>query len=167
MTYLKMIERIRSFVRRRKSKRYIKILVNKRKGEVTIETAIVFTIIMILIGSMIYLSLFLHDKVAVKSYTYSGLIEGADKDEEKCEQLVQNKLSRAPLFVIKPGINFSSDVNKYKCCIEESESSTMTFLNSVISIAAGKQEIEVVRKMPIDKMYLYKSIKDGIKNERG
>ena len=118
---------------------------------------------MILIGSMVYFSLYLHDKVAIKAYSYSGLIDGADQDEVKCQELVQNKMGKTPVFVIRPSVSVSGDINKYKCDISESEKSRMTFLDKLMTFAMGKQKVEVVRKMPIDKMYLFKAIKDGIK----
>ncbi len=163
MSYLKIKSAIKKYIKRRRSKKYIRIMVKKGRGEVTIETAIVFTVIMILICSMVYFSLYLHDKVAIKSYVYSGLVEGADKDDDKCKELVQTKMRRAPVFVIRPKVSFGSDFNKYQCNISETEHSAMKFLDKVFSFTIGKQEVEVVRKMPIDKMYLFKAIKDGIK----
>lgn len=163
MNYAKIIKGIISIIKRRRSSKYIRIITKKERAEVTIETAIVFTIIMILICSMIYLSLFLHDKVAIKSYTYSGLVEGADKDKSKCNEIVQAKVRKTPTFVIRPSASFDGDINKYQCHVSEKEQSTMRFLDKVMTFAVGKQEVEVVRKMPIDKMYLYKAIKDGIK----
>ena len=163
MSYLRLKVGIKRFLRKRRENKYIKILVRREKAEVTIETAIVFTLIMILIGSMIFFGLYLHDKVAIKAYAYSGLVDGADKDEGKCQELVQNKISKAPVFVIRPSASVSGGFNKYSCDISESERSAMSFLDKIMTLTMGKQEVEVVRKMPIDKMYLFKAIKDGIK----
>ena len=162
MSYLKIKKIVRDFLRKRRSKKYIRILVNKKKAELTIETAIVFTIIMILIGSMLYFSLYLHDKVTIKSYAYSGLVEGADKEESKCKELVANKINRSPTFVIRKSAEVSEDFNKYCCEVTENEQSVMKFLDKIFTFTTGKQNVEVVRKMPIDKMYLFKAIKDGI-----
>lgn len=163
MSYLKMKRKLRSFIKRRRSKKYIRILINRERGEVTIETAIVFTIIMVLICSMLYFSLYLHDKVAIKSYAYSGLVEAADKDESKCKELVKSKVAKAPTFVIRPSASVSGDFNKYSCDVSENKQSAMNFLDNFFTFATDNQEVEVVRKMPIDKMYLFKAIKDGIK----
>lgn len=163
MSYLMMKRKVRVFIKRRKSKKYIRILINRQKAEVTIETAIVFTIILFLIGSMIYFGLYLHDKVAIKSYAYSGLVDGADKDEGECEEFVRAKIKKAPLFVIRPKVSVSGNINEYRCNISESEHSSMKFLDKIMEFTMGKQDVEVVRKMPIDKMYLFKAIKDGIK----
>ena len=43
---------------------------NKLKGEITIETAIVFPIVMLMVLLLIYFSMFLHDIVKMKSYAY-------------------------------------------------------------------------------------------------
>ena len=161
MSYLILKNKIKRFLKRRRNRRYINVLVKKERAEVTIETAIVFTIIMILIGSMIYFSLFLHDKVAIKSYAYSGLVEGADKENDKCIGLVNEKISEAPVFVIRPQVSVMEDFNRYKCDISENDMSTMSFLDKLFTFTMGKQEVEAVKKMPIDKMYLFKAIKDG------
>ena len=163
MSYLKMKRKLRSFIKRRRNKKYIRILINKERAEVTIETAIVFTIIMVLICSMLYFGLYLHDKVAIKSYAYAGLVEAADKDESKCKELVQSKVSKAPTFVIRPSASVSGDFNKYSCDVSENKHSAMNFLDNFFTFTTDNQEVEVVRKMPIDKMYLFKAIKDGIK----
>lgn len=153
---------IRNVLKKQRAKKYIRILVRKDRAELTVETAIVFTVIMVLICSMIYFGLYLHDKVAIKSYAYSGLVEGANKEEEKCKEVVQNKILRAPTFVIRPRPSVTSDFNRYRCDVTEKEYSKMTFLDKIFSFVTGGQQIEVVRKMPIDKMYLFKAIKDGI-----
>ncbi len=163
MNLLRKMKRLIHYIKKHRSKRYIKIVLKKERAEITIETAIVFTIIMILICSMIYFSLFLHDKVAVKAYAYSGLVEGADKDESKCKNIVRATIEKTPTFIIRPSVSIDGDINKYTCKVSENEQSTMRFLNKVINPSIGKQEVEVVRKMPIDKMYLFKAIKDGIK----
>lgn len=162
MRILRIKRVLRLYFKRRRQKRYIRILTQRDKAEVTIETAIVFTIIMLLICSMIYFSLFLHDKVAIKSFAYSGLVEAADKDNSKCQELVHMKINKAPTFVIRPSANISEDFNRYKCSISENEHTNMDFINQIITFAMGEQEVEVVKKMPIDKMYLFKAIKDGI-----
>ncbi len=162
MKYKKMKRIIIAIIRKHKYRKYIRIITNKERAELTIETAIVFTIIMLIICSMIYFSLYLHDKVAIKSYAYSGLIESADKEESKVKTIINNKIKRAPLFVIRPSVSFSGDFNKYKCDISEKEHRSMSFINKILSLTVGNQHIEAVRKMPIDKMHLFKAIKDGI-----
>ena len=162
MSYLALKHKLKRFFKRRRNRKYINVLVKRERAEVTIETAIVFTIIMILIGSMIYFGLFLHDKVAIKSYAYSGLVEGADKDDAKCKELVNAKINKAPVFVIRPTFSVSEDFNKYKCNIKESDKRTMNYLDQLFNFTMGNQEVEAVKKMPIDKMYLVKAVKDGL-----
>ena len=141
----------------------LKVLARKTRAEVTVETAIVFTVILVLIGSMVYFSLYLHDIVTVRAYTYSGLVEGADKDQDKCQELLYSKMKKAPLFVTFPSASISGDINKYKCSVLEKEQRRINFLDKLLPSIVGEQDVEVVRKMPIDKMYLFKVIKDGIK----
>ena len=153
----------KKYLRKRKKRKYIKVLVGRDKAEVTVETAIVFSIILVLIYSMVYFGLYLHDIVTIKAYTYSGLVEGADKDQDECQKLVYSKLKKAPVFVTIPTASVSGDINKYECMVTEKENGGIKNLNKILPAIVGSQEVEVIRKMPIDKMYLFKAIKDGIK----
>ena len=45
---------------------------NKLKGEITIETAIVFPIVMLMVLLLIYFSMFLHDIVKMTCYAYGA-----------------------------------------------------------------------------------------------
>ncbi len=163
MNVLKLKNEIKKFLRKRRARKYIKVLVRRNKAEVTVETAIVFTIILILICSMVYFSLYLHDVVTVKAYTYSGLVEGADKDQDECQKIVYSKVRNAPVFVLFLNPSVSGNINKYECSVSENEKGGIIFLNKILPTIIGNQKVEVVRKMPIDKMYLFKAIKDGIK----
>ena len=163
MNYLTIKNRFKRYLRKRKERKYIKVLVGRNKAEVTVETAIVFTIILVLICSMVYFSLYLHDIVTIKAYTYSGLVEAADKDQDECQKITYSKLKKTPVFVTIPTANVSGDINKFICKISEKENGGIKYLNKILPTIVGNQEVEVIRKMPIDKMYLFKAVKDGIK----
>ena len=163
MNYLTIKNRFKRYLRKRKERKYIKVLVGRNKAEVTVETAIVFTIILVLICSMVYFSLYLHDIVTIKAYTYSGLVEGADKDQDECQKIIYSKLKKTPVFVTVPTASVSGDINKFVCKISEKENGGIKYLNKILPTIVGSQEVEVIRKMPIDKMYLFKAVKDGIK----
>lgn len=135
----------------------------KLKAEITVETAIVLTIIMVIICSFLYMVLYLHDIVALKSFAYSGMIDGADKEYSQFCQCVKNKINGSPLFVLKKTESYSEDINAYYTNIKEQGISQMPLIGDVLEVLVGNQEIKVVKKMPIDKMYLYKAIKDGFK----
>ena len=137
----------------------------KERAEITVETAIVLTIIMILICTMIFYVLYLHDLVSIKSYSISGLVESADNNDSKLGISTQDKIDHAPLFVVRPRVSSSDDFNKVYAKIDERGTTTMPLISDVTEIIIGEQKSEVVKKMPIDKMYLFKAIKDGfVKN---
>ena len=158
-----IVKIVKLILKKKRKKKFIRILLTRENAELTVETAIVFTIILFLICSMVYCSLYLHDKVAIKAYAYAGMVEGASLEEGECQKTLYKKINKTPVFVIRPSASISGDFNKYRCKISEKEHSTMGVVSRFFTKTMGSQEVEVVRKMPIDKMYLYKAIKDGIK----
>ena len=107
MNHSTIKSKLKRYLKKRKERKYIKVLAGRSKAEVTVETAIVFTIILVLICSMIYFSLYLHDIVTIKAYTYSGLVEGADKDQDECRKITYSKLQKTPVFVTIPTASVS------------------------------------------------------------
>ena len=163
MSFIRIKNGLKKYLRKRKERKYIKVIAGRNKAEVTVETAIVFTVILILICSMVYFSLYLHDLVTIKAYSYSGLVEGADKDQNECQKIINSKMQKTPLFVTIPDASVSGDINKYVCLISEKENGGISFLDKILPTIVGSREVEIIRKMPVDKMYLFKALKDGIK----
>ena len=137
----------------------------REKAEITVETAIVMMIIMILICTILFFVLYLHDLVSLKSYSLSGLVDSADKDGTKISSSIRSKINKTPLFVIRPSVRTSDDFNKHYVEINEGGTTKMPLVVDITKMVIGEQRSEVVKKMPIDKMYLFKAIKDGfVKN---
>ena len=67
---------------------------NKLKGEITIETAIVFPIVMLMVLLLIYFSMFLHDIVKMKSYAYGAGCTYAEMEFKDFESNVEKKFSQ-------------------------------------------------------------------------
>ena len=74
---------------------------NKLKGEITIETAIVFPIVMLMVLLLIYFSMFLHDIVKMKSYAYGARCTYAEMEFKDFESNVEKKFQSIPLFITK------------------------------------------------------------------
>ena len=74
---------------------------NKLKGEITIETAIVFPIVMLMVLLLIYFSMFLHDIVKMKSYAYVAGCTYAEMEFKDFESNVEKKFQSIPLFITK------------------------------------------------------------------
>ena len=64
---------------------------NKLKGEITIETAIVFPIVMLMVLLLIYFSMFLHDIVKMKSYAYGA---GCTYAEMEFKEMLKRSFSQ-------------------------------------------------------------------------
>ena len=67
---------------------------NKLKGEITIETAIVFPIVMLMVLLLIYFSMFLHDIVKMKSYAYGAGCTYAEMEFKDFESMLKRSFSQ-------------------------------------------------------------------------
>ena len=67
---------------------------DKLKGEITIETAIVFPIVMLMVLLLIYFSMFLHDIVKMKSYAYGAGCTYAEMEFKDLKVMLKRSFSQ-------------------------------------------------------------------------
>ena len=87
---------------------------NKLSGQITLETAIVMPIVMIIVGTFLSISLYIHDVITVKSYAYSLAIEYRECNLEEFAQKVCNQIAQAPLFVMDTKAECARENDGYK-----------------------------------------------------
>ena len=133
------------------------------KGEISIETAIVMAVILMIIGALIYFSLYVHDVVTIKAYTHAAMVESAADDYGVFKNKVSQQLKKMPLFVLQVSTSYSENIDFYTVEIVETPHTTMKWLNSIIGLLNGKHTMKVTRKISTDRMYLFKAIEDGFK----
>ena len=135
------------------------------KGEITIETAIVFTIILSVIGAMISVTLYAHDMVVIRSACYAALSEGASKEKEDCEKILQGTISRASTFVVKPQATLGEGLMEYSANVKYVTHLPMFGIGKFFNNTKGSETINVQKKISYNIMSGCKAVKDGISND--
>ena len=133
----------------------------KEKGEITVETTIVLTVILMIIGAMIYITLYVHDVTCLNAYAYGSLVEIGSK-EECNEQEALLKINKTPVFVLGKKVSIKEDFNNCVASINYNARNSMKFISSFISLPRDSYEVTAVKKISYEKMCLYKAIKDGL-----
>ena len=135
----------------------------RKKAQITIEMSIVFPMIMMVICMLIFIVFYMHDVVCIDSYAYANMVERwSEEDVDKKDDI--NKISGIQLFLLTPNITVSEGINNYTVQINASCSSQIKWMSKLLKALAYRKKITVTKKISIKNMYLYKGIKDGLKN---
>ncbi len=73
----------------------------KNSGQITLEVAIAFPIIMIIVVSLIYLTFYIHDIVTAESHLYEVGVENSGESFENFESALANKAKKLPTFLLE------------------------------------------------------------------
>lgn len=141
----------------RMTKRY------RLKGEITIETAIVFPVAIILIIFLIYFTMFLHDVVILKSYGYAVANQYADEEFSVFEEDMIEQLEQIPLFVLNVEVRCVNKLNSYVVKISYVSKSNILKFDELINSNKKVYEINVERKMSRDILYATSAMKSNIR----
>ncbi len=136
---------------------------NKLSAQITLEAAIVVPIVMLLVVSSMYLSLYIHDIVAIKSFGYSAAIEYAEEDFEEFRKKVTAKLKNVPLFVMNIQAECYQEVGAYKVVITFNGISNIHWLNTIINSGDNFQTIQAERGICTEFMYAVEAVCDKLK----
>lgn len=130
-------------------------------GQITLETAIVMPIVMMIVCTFFSISLYVHDVITVKSYTYSLAIENRECNLEEFTQNVCNKVAKTPLFVmdIKPECTRKND--GYKVVVYPQNKSRAGWLK-IFFDGRNSITVEVERKINTEIMYALRAVVDKL-----
>ena len=127
---------------------------NKLKGEITIETAIVFPIVMLMVLLLIYFSMFLHDIVKMKTY--------AEMEFKDFESNVEKKFQSIPLFITKVSAKCGESTNHYKITLQYTSISNIKWMEEFINKGNNSYEINVEKRMSRKIFGITSAIRDNI-----
>lgn len=133
------------------------------RGEITIETAIVFPVAIILIMFLIYFTMFLHDVVVLKSYGYAAANQYADEEFSTFEKDVIEQLEQMPLFVLNVENRCVNKLNSYVVKMSYVSKSNILKFDELINSDKKVYEINVERKMSRDILYATSAMKSNIR----
>lgn len=126
---------------------YRKIL-KTRKGQITVEASIVVPIVLLLVVALIYMSLYSHDIISVRSGAY--IIAMDDKD---------NKSKMPGLFVIRPEIVKKEIANQIQINIHMVSEGNTNFINKIIHDTKD-ESLTVQHTMNSDVIYAVRALMD-------
>lgn len=136
----------------------------RQKAQITLEMSIVFPLIMMVIASLIFVTLYLHDVAVLDSYTYSGMVEAWCKDKE-VQKEIERKTNKASLFLLNPTVSINEGIDNYSVKVLASGNSQIKWMSKFLKNFTYKKEMKVVKRISIEKMYVYKSIVEGIRKQ--
>lgn len=135
---------------------------NKLKGEITIETAIVFPIVMLMVLLLIYFSMFLHNIVKMKSYAYGAGCAYAEMEFKDFESNVEKKFQSIPLFITKVSAKCGESTNQYKITLQYTSISNIKWMEEFINKGNNSYEINVEKRMSRKIFGITSAIRDNV-----
>lgn len=136
---------------------------NKKSGEITIETAIVFPIVMMMVLLLIYFAMFLHDIVKMKSYAYGAGAMYSDMEFKKFETSIRNKMKTTPLFITKINTKCDEEAGYYKITVVYKSKSNVKWMEELINKGNKSYEINIENKIPRNILNITSAIKDNVR----
>ena len=74
----------------------------KVSGQITLETAIVMPVMMLIIAGLICVVLYCHDALVINAYVYGTANEHINEGFEALQTALEKTENSAPLFIIRP-----------------------------------------------------------------
>jgi Flp pilus assembly protein TadG len=137
----------------------------KMSGQITVEMAIVFPIVMMVVASLIYFSLYVHDVIAIKSVAYSAGIQNIEKDFDRFERAVKKKMKAAPVFVTSMQVLCSEQSTYYQIEINSQSGKYIKWLSDLTGLTGSSQTNQVLKiekKISKEILYGYRAVSNEI-----
>lgn len=133
----------------------------KYSGQISLETAIVMPIIMVVVATFMSIALYMHDVITIKSYGYSLAMEFRDYDFEYFAKNINNKIIKAPLFVMGMNVKCLNESGEYIVVIHSENKESMGWL-SVFFKNSKDITINIEKKLNTEIIYAAGTIYDKI-----
>lgn len=142
-----------------------KFMSYKENAQITIETALIVPVVMLVVAGLIYMTLFVHDVIALRSEAYSIGIEYAfSTDKEK--GTISARLREIPLFVVKTKVDFIEEIENYVIKIEISGKGMVTFINKIIN-NNEIQKVYIPKRMSREVLYGSNALVGELEERKG
>ena len=135
------------------------------RAEVTVEAAIVIPIVLFVIAGLLYMTLYVHDIVTLRSGAYSAGIEYVFV-EDKEEGAVMARIRELPLFVVKPQVIIKNEIEGYVIHINVRAKGNVKFISDIIN-SGVEQKVYISKRISTEVLYGSKALMEGIKDKRG
>lgn len=119
----------------------------ENSGQITLEASIVVPLIIMIVAFFIYMALYIHDVIAIRSRAYGIGIEYAIGDSEKVKENIERYL-----FIVHPTVTINEELNSYRIKISYAANGNRNCINKII----GEKEtdtISIQKTMPREILY--------------
>lgn len=133
----------------------------KLSGQITVEISIILPIVMLVITSLIFISLYIHDVIAIKSFAYSAGIENSNKNFKNFDKCVDDKMHNVSVFLLKPEVICKNKSGYFEIVINAYERRQVKMAELFTNKLKYNQTIKIEKKMSKEILYAYRAISDN------
>lgn len=140
----------------------------KLSAQITLETAIVFFVVFLMVMMFLYMMLFIHDVVVIKSSIYSIAtdIDGKESDIKNIEKEINERLQKVALFVIKAKTQCVKEGQSYSVSIEMVANSNIHKINQIINQRNQLKTMRIERHMDKETLYMVNVMREKLENRK-
>lgn len=131
----------------------------KLHARITIETAIVFPVIMMVVVSFIYMILYTHDILTIKSYAYGLGVKNITNDASNFKSNIKKQGKNVPLLVLNTEWDCNDKGTYYEIVID-SKDKTSKWMKEFIDTISTKKRVVIEKSMSSEMMYGYRAVRD-------
>lgn len=132
-------------------------------GQITVESAIVVPIVMMVVEMLMYLSLYIHDITTAKSYVYAIGNRGDEISEIQKE--IKDELNEISLFIMQLSCECTNNINYYEVMINVKEQNKIRWIDNFLNVKDSKITIKLEKNLNRETLYVYRAVSDILKNE--
>ncbi|MCR5737147.1 MAG: hypothetical protein K6G64_05815 [Eubacterium sp.] len=138
-------------------------------GEITLETAIVMSLIMVIMIVLVCFTLYTHDALVIKAYAYGAANESIGEEEAVFRQKVQEQVEQAPLFVMKPSVKIEKKLDSYRVTVKGTCHLKVFGFEKFFSEGFEPKSMNIEKNMSTSLLYIAREISEQVerKNENG
>ena len=143
---------------------------NRRlSGEITLEAAIVMSLIMVIIIVLVCFTLYTRDALLIKAYAYGAANESIGEKEAVFRQKVQEQVEQAPLFIMKPSVKIEKKLDSYKGTVRGTSHLKVFGFEKLFSEGFEPKSMNIEKNMSTSLLYVAREILEQAerKNENG
>lgn len=143
----------------------MKRCVNRQEeAQLTIETALVFPIVLLILSGLFYMIMYVHDIVEVRSGAYRIGMEYSFGNIS--ERDVENSIKGLPLFVVIPEIKVSKALDNYEISVDLQGKGNVNMINMIVN-SGDRQVIHIPQRISKEVMYGSKVLLEELESKRG
>lgn len=136
------------------------------KARITLETAIIMPIVIVVILFSINMTFYIHDLIIIEGMSYTETVANSDKKADEIIKKVNEKLNKTTTYLIRHNsTNVSVKNGRVNVEIICSCNSELSLFNTMLGYKNLKIEYSIEKRINIKNMYLIKAIEKELVEE--